>query len=380
MPLPSPPTAAVDAEVAEEEAPAAVEEQKDAAPLSELEHENHLTKWIASLTSAVRSDSDCLRAELDQKHAEQRAADRADHAAALAAFEAQLETLRADAKRTETAAQWRPVGLALLAQAHADRRATNRLQTAWRIWTRVLHQRQTNAWKVHAARQMERRHALLRAFTGWMTVTRGTWREACERRIAAAAQDTIAVSTHDLRAQVDDLQQQLVEKEQSYKALQVQAAEHEHQLCAAVMRGLSALNIEAMAVLQHAPASAEMDAVPEAVLSGDNGDIEVMDDPNDALRLSSLDPFPRVAPQPHSILDPFPPVSEYVRPARKTPAISLRRPSRPTSQPAAAATAHAKHQPAAGSRVNSGFPRQAPTTAYATRHARPEAGSARGIV
>ncbi|KNE64208.1 hypothetical protein AMAG_09251 [Allomyces macrogynus ATCC 38327] len=213
----------------------------------------HLDKWLVSLHSAFAADFLTLRADLDCAHQASLASERTAHAAEREELAQALSTAEAAAARNAQAAKWRLQALDLLAYEIHERHTAKARVQAWNAWRAHLARRWHDRFKEHIAAVHAEKQAKFRIVIAWRSVVRDRWRRAERAKMQADFDRQLADRVAEHTATVASLTQQLTEHADLLAALEQRHRDREDGIRMAFMRGLSALNLETMTVLQDPP-------------------------------------------------------------------------------------------------------------------------------
>ncbi|KAJ3370017.1 Centrosomal protein poc5 [Allomyces arbusculus] len=218
--------------------------------------------WLVSLHSAFAADFLTLRADLDRAHQESLVSERTAHAAEREKLAQALSTTEAAAARNAQATKWRLQALDLLAHEFSERHAAKARVQAWTAWRAHLARRGHDRFKEHIAALHAEKQAKFRIVVAWRSVVRDRWRRAERAKMKAEFDRQLADRVAEHTTTVASLMQQLTEHADLLAALEQRHRDREDGIRMAFMRGLSALNLETMTVLQDPPPPHDCPASP----------------------------------------------------------------------------------------------------------------------
>ncbi|ORZ36162.1 hypothetical protein BCR44DRAFT_1499037 [Catenaria anguillulae PL171] len=235
-----------------------------------------LSKWVTTLQSAFAADLHQLQDDLDASNRAALAASATAHAAQMADMESKLAEAHDALARAQPAIKYRPHAHRLLVDTFRARQDARMCAALFLLWKRRAHLVTEEHRKMVAANRHTHQVVLRKAFNGWFRVVREAWRQERDQRLDEKTKVAVAQATHDLESRLRDLARELQDEKRRRHELVREQKVHEAEMRAAFVRGLSALNMETMAVLQPMMASQASHRDSQDDADGDNESIIVV--------------------------------------------------------------------------------------------------------
>ncbi|KAJ3043396.1 Centrosomal protein poc5 [Rhizophlyctis rosea] len=209
-----------------------------------------LDKWTGMMRRAVLQDFLTAKSELASRHGMLIDHAKVDVLAQLESVKAELEEARKQIGEHERRMERRN-RLVESALAVVDRRRTRSTLTLlfarWRV-------KQAESKRVRLSARLADRHyervQARRCLFGWQRVAGVSWRRVVERRIQAEAEKSMEGMSVEYEKRIDELTSQLDQTLQRLRNSEVERAQAQEEMKKALMRGVCALNMEAMSMFR----------------------------------------------------------------------------------------------------------------------------------
>ncbi|KAG5841207.1 hypothetical protein ANANG_G00197120 [Anguilla anguilla] len=223
--------------------------------------ENILDTWSNNLKVNVMDELRKWKVTFVEQHRLELRKEKEKHAAHVAGLTAEMDGLKELLNTYETSNQRKDQVISTLMQRverERERVEMMRTFTRWRL-------QQSNARdEAHGWRLAEQHHRLQlkrKVWAGWHSLIQSRWRERVERACQARAEEVCVRLSADYDAKLAEAREALERARVEIRRLQQERERYEESMRKAFMRGVCALNIEAMSMF-HAPDDRQERDVP----------------------------------------------------------------------------------------------------------------------
>ncbi|ORY30955.1 hypothetical protein BCR33DRAFT_841558 [Rhizoclosmatium globosum] len=209
-----------------------------------------LSKWTTLLSRAVTADFADALTQINDKHARTIEEEAKKYADSVAGLTVRVRDLEAVLVVWKEKVQARNAGLEAAGRVVGDLHTKETLARCFSKWKSRFADRS----KLHLAERMAaskaRSSALRRALFGWQRVCGVTWRRSVEKSIRVEAEKAMVQLAAEYESRISTLQQELQETRAKLCQSELDRTRAQGDMKKALMRGVCALNMEAMSVFR----------------------------------------------------------------------------------------------------------------------------------
>ncbi|XP_064152859.1 centrosomal protein POC5 isoform X3 [Anguilla rostrata] len=257
--------------------------------------ENILDTWSNNLKVNVMDELRKWKVTFVEQHRLELRKEKEKHAAHVAGLTAETDGLKELLNTYETSNQRKDQVISTLMQRverERERVEMMRTFTRWRL-------QQSNARdEAHGWRLAEQHHRLQlkrKVWAGWHSLIQSRWRERVERACQARAEEVCVRLSADYDAKLAEAREALERARVEIRRLQQERERYEESMRKAFMRGVCALNIEAMSMFHVPDDRQERDVPTPREEPGSSSSVRFQAPPTSSVRFS---PAPSESPPP----------------------------------------------------------------------------------
>ncbi|XP_065797224.1 centrosomal protein POC5 isoform X2 [Muntiacus reevesi] len=213
--------------------------------------ENVLDLWSSGLKTNIISELSKWRLNFIDWHRMEMKKEREKHAADLKQLCSQINSLKELQKTYEVSIGRKDEVISSLSHAIGKQKERIELMRTFFHW-RINHVKsRQDVYESKLADQYFQRTLLKKAWRGWRAVVQKQWREVVERACQARAEEVCVQISNDYEAKVALLSGALENAKAEIQRMQHEKEHFEDSMKKAFMRGVCALNLEAMTIFQN---------------------------------------------------------------------------------------------------------------------------------
>ncbi|XP_042344313.1 centrosomal protein POC5 [Plectropomus leopardus] len=248
--------------------------------------ENILDTWSNNLKSNVLTELRKWKLAFMEQHKLEMRKERERHAAQTAALRSELDSLKGLLQTYETSNQRKDeviVNLSQVLDRQKEKQEKMRAFTHWRL-------KHTEAKEEAHAARVARQHYNLqlkkRVWSGWQSLIQKHWKVKVERACRARAEEVCTRLSEEYEAKLAEHCEAIEKAQAEIQRLRLERERYEDSMKKAFMRGVCALNMEALGMFHTAEGRTEQPSVH------DQNDILPPQDEPGSVTLAQLQPYP----------------------------------------------------------------------------------------
>ncbi|XP_023559408.1 centrosomal protein POC5 isoform X1 [Octodon degus] len=213
--------------------------------------ENVLDLWSSGLKTNIISELSKWRLNFIDWHRMQMRKEKEKHAAHIQQLHGQISDLKELQKAFEISIGRKDEVISSLSHALSKQKERIELMRTFFHW-RIGHVKsRQDAYEGKLADQYFQRTLLKKVWKGWRSVVQRQWKEVVERACQARAEEVCIQISNDYEAKVAMLSGALENSKAEIQRMQQEKEHFEDSMKKAFMRGVCALNLEAMTIFQN---------------------------------------------------------------------------------------------------------------------------------
>lgn len=213
--------------------------------------ENILDLWSAGLKTNVLSELSKWRLNFIDWHRMEMKKEKEKHAALVKQLSSQIADLKELQKAFEVSLRRKDEVISSLSHAIGKQKERTELMKTFFHW-RISHVKsRQDVYEDKLADQYFQRTLLKKVWKGWRSVVQRQWKEVVERACQARAEEVCVQISNDYEAKLAMLSGALENTKAEIQRMQQEKEHFEDSMKKAFMRGVCALNLEAMTIFQN---------------------------------------------------------------------------------------------------------------------------------
>ncbi|XP_050009797.1 centrosomal protein POC5 isoform X1 [Alexandromys fortis] len=213
--------------------------------------ENILDLWSAGLKTNVLSELSKWRLNFLDWHRMEMKKEKEKHAALVKQLSSQIADLKELQKAFEVSLRRKDEVISSLSHAISKQKERTELMKTFFHW-RISHVKsRQDVYEDKLADQYFQRTLLKKVWKGWRSVVQRQWKEVVERACQARAEEVCVQISNDYEAKLAMLSGALENAKAEIQRMQQEKEHFEDSMKKAFMRGVCALNLEAMTIFQN---------------------------------------------------------------------------------------------------------------------------------
>ncbi|XP_011614163.1 centrosomal protein POC5 isoform X1 [Takifugu rubripes] len=253
--------------------------------------ENILDTWSNNLTSNVLTELRKWKLTFLEQHKQEMRKERERHAAEAAGLKSELDSLKELLKTYETSSQRKDeviVNLSQVLDKQKEKLEKMRALTQWRI-------KHTEAKEEALSFQTARQHYNLqlkrRVWLGWHSLVQKHWKVQVEQACRAKAEEVCSQLSAEYESKLAEHCETIEKAQAEIQRLRLERERYEESMKKAFMRGICALNMEALGMFN------STEGRPERAPSQDQHDTVLPRDDNGYTAVAQIQPHPNPSTQ-----------------------------------------------------------------------------------
>ncbi|XP_016106419.1 centrosomal protein POC5-like [Sinocyclocheilus grahami] len=210
--------------------------------------ENILDTWSTNLKSNVMMELRKWKLSFVEQHRLELKKEREKHAAHMAAVNAEMDGLKDLLNTYKTSNQRKNEVIVNLSRAVDRQREKLELMSSFTQWRLQQCAAREEAQRARLAEQHYHLQLKRKVWAGWHSLIQNRWRERVERACCARAEDVCMQLSTDYEAKMAQHVEELQEAQAEIHRLHTERERYEDSMKKAFMRGVCALNIEALSM------------------------------------------------------------------------------------------------------------------------------------
>ncbi|KAB1281644.1 Centrosomal protein POC5 [Camelus dromedarius] len=213
--------------------------------------ENVLDLWSSGLKTNIISELSKWRLNFVDWHRMEMKKEKEKHAADLKQLCNQINSLKELQKTYEVSIGRKDEVISSLSQALGKQKERTELMRTFCHWRIGLVKSRQDVYESKLADQYFQRTLLKKVWRGWRSIVQKQWKEVVERACQARAEEICVQISNDYEAKLAVLSGALENAKAEIQRMQHEKEHFEDSMKKAFMRGVCALNLEAMTIFQN---------------------------------------------------------------------------------------------------------------------------------
>ncbi|XP_015101094.1 centrosomal protein POC5 isoform X3 [Vicugna pacos] len=213
--------------------------------------ENVLDLWSSGLKTNIISELSKWRLNFVDWHRTEMKKEKEKHAADLKQLCNQINSLKELQKTYEVSIGRKDEVISSLSQALGKQKERTELMRTFCHWRIGLVKSRQDVYESKLADQYFQRTLLKKVWRGWRSIVQKQWKEVVERACQARAEEICVQISNDYEAKLAVLSGALENAKAEIQRMQHEKEHFEDSMKKAFMRGVCALNLEAMTIFQN---------------------------------------------------------------------------------------------------------------------------------
>ncbi|MBN3301615.1 POC5 protein, partial [Amia calva] len=270
--------------------------------------ENILDIWSNNLKENVMMELKKWKLTFIEQHRLALKTEREKHAAQMAGLTTEMDSLKDLLHTYETSNQRKDEVISNLTRGIERQREKLELMRTFSRW-RIQHSEAREEASLDSSDGLADEHYRLmlkkRVWAAWRSVIENNWRERVERACQARAEEVCVQLSTDYEAKLAQLSEALENTKAEIQRLHSERDRYEESMKKAFMRGVCALNMEAMSMFHGRESRAEHDTQPPREEPTSRSSVHFQPQPTDSAHFSPVH-FESPAPPPAGLSDTEP--------------------------------------------------------------------------
>lgn len=212
--------------------------------------ESLLDQWTGDLKRNVLAEFGQSKIKLIGYHKKQAQKEREKHMAELQRLHSEMDSLRELLHTYEQSVERKDQVIANLTHALQKQREKFDMLRTFSEWKISLNDKKREVLASKLAEKHYHRQLMQKCWDGWHSLVESKWRERVEKACQSKAQEVCMSLTNDYETKIASLNEALESSRNEVLRLHAEREQYEESMKKAFMRGVCALNMEAMAIFQ----------------------------------------------------------------------------------------------------------------------------------
>ncbi|CAK8672976.1 unnamed protein product [Clavelina lepadiformis] len=212
--------------------------------------DQQLKNWNIKLNKMVLAEMSQTKTDITEQYRKMLHSKEKEHEASMNKLQNEVEDLKELLHTCETSLARKDSVILNLTRTLQTNKEKQEMMRALSMWKLRLSDEKRMAFTSNIARRHRERVVAIRAWQSWRAVVEGKWRDKVERACQKKAQEVCMTLTDDYEAKIASLNDALQASRDEVLRLNGEREKYEETMKKAFMRGVCALNLEAMSMFE----------------------------------------------------------------------------------------------------------------------------------